>query len=103
MKRFVIKVTYLSGRHKGKTYFLKRGGYVYSKGEFVLKDDTYASESIAKRVCTLYTNNNKRDNLSEIKYNEYRKSMGYEVRDWLINELESYEPYELNENYIVSI
>lgn len=103
MKRFVIKVTYLSGRHKGKTHFLKRGGYVYSEGEFVLKDDTYASESIAKRVCTLYTNNNERDYLDERKYNDYRISKGYDGKDWFIYELERYEPYELDENYIISI
>lgn len=103
MKRFLIKVTYLTGRHKGKSYLLKKGGYVYGEGEFVLAENTYASEAIAKRVCTMYTNNNERDYTSERKYNDYRISKGHKGKDWFIYELESYEPYELNENYVVSI
>ena len=31
MKRFLIKVTYLTGMHKGKSYLLKKGGYVYGR------------------------------------------------------------------------
>ena len=26
MKGYVIKVTYLTGRHKGRTYLMKKGG-----------------------------------------------------------------------------
>ena len=103
MKRFLIKVTYLTGRHKGKSYLLKKGGYVYGEGEFVLAENTYASEAIAKRVCTIYKKNNKRDYDFERSYNDYRISKGYECKDWFIHELESYEPYELDEDYVVSI
>ena len=101
MKGYVIKVTYLSGAHKGRSYFLKKGGYIYSDGEFVLADNVYKSEAVAKRVCSLYANNNERDYLSERSYNEYRISKGHKGCDWFIYELESYEPYELDETVIV--
>lgn len=30
MKGYIIKATYLTGTHKGKSYFLQKGGYVTS-------------------------------------------------------------------------
>lgn len=103
MKRFLIKVTYLTGRHKGKTYFLKKRGYVCGENEYVFADEAYATEAIAKRVCTIYRNNNKRDYDSERSYNNYKISKGEKGKEWFIYELESYEPYELNEDYVLSI
>ena len=101
MKRFLIKVTYLSGRHKGKSFLLKKGGYVAGENEHVCESDTYKTETIAKRICTLYTNNNQRDYLDERRYNDYRISKGYESKEFFIHELESYEPYELSEDRII--
>ena len=102
MKRYLIKVTYLTGQHKGKTYLLKKGGYVYSEGEYVLAENAYATEAIAKRVCTMYRKNNERDYKSERSYNDYKIAKGEKGKEWFIYELESYEPYELDEEYIVS-
>lgn len=102
MKRYLIKVTYLTGQHKGKTYLLKKGGYVYSEGEYVLAENAYTSEAIAKRVCTMYRKNNEHDYHCERNYNDYKIAKGEKGKDWFIYELESYEPYELDEDYIVS-
>ena len=95
MKGYVIKVTYLSGRHKGKTYLIKKGGYVTEEHFHHFESDVYKTLSIAKRVCTMYENNNQRDYLHERNYNDYRISKGYEGKDWFIYELERYEPFEI--------
>lgn len=95
MKGYVIKVTYLSGRHKGKTYLMKKGGYVTEEHFHHFESDVYKTLGIAKRVCTIYENNNQRDYLHERNYNDYRISKGYEGKDWFIYELERYEPFEI--------
>ena len=55
---------------------------------------------IAKRVCTMYENNNQRDYLHERNYNDYRISKGYEGKDWFIYELERYEPFEIEYSHL---
>ena len=61
MKGYVIKVTYLTGRHKGKTYLMKKGGYITEEHYHHFESDVYTTLRTAKRVCTVYRNNNERD------------------------------------------
>lgn len=95
MKGYVIKVTYLTGRHKGRTYLMKKGGYVTEEHYHHFKSDVYKTLGTAKRVCTVYHNNNERDYNSERRMNEYNISKGRPAKDWFIYELESYEPFEV--------
>lgn len=95
MKGYVIKVTYLTGRHKGKTYLMKKGGYVTEERYHHFESDVYKTLGTAKRVCTVYHNNNERDYNSERRMNEYNISKGRPAKDWFIYELESYEPFEV--------
>ena len=61
MKGYVIKVTYLTGRHKGKSYLMKKGGYVTKEHNYHFESDVYKTLGIAKRVCTIYRKNNELD------------------------------------------
>lgn len=95
MKGYVIKVTYLSGRHKGKTYLMKKGGYVTEEHFHHFESDVYKTLGIAKRICTMYTKSNERDYIAERRYNDYQISKGREGKEWFIYELERYEPFEI--------
>ena len=95
MKGYVIKVTYLTGRHKGKTYLMKKGGYVTEADSYHFESDIYKTLGTAKRVCTLYRKNNERDYHAERRTNEYNISKGRPSKEWFIYELESYEPFEI--------
>ena len=95
MKGYVIKVTYLTGRHKGKSYLMKKGGYVTEEHNYHFESDVYKTLGIAKRVCTIYRKNNERDYNAERRTNEYNISKGRPSKDWFIYELESYEPFEI--------
>ena len=95
MKGYVIKVTYLTGRHKGKTYLMKKGGYVTEEHFHHFESDVYKTLGVAKRVCTMYRNNNERDYNCERNYNNYKIAKGGEGKEWFIYELESYEPFEI--------
>lgn len=95
MKGYVIKVTYLSGRHKGKTYLMKKGGYVTEEHFHHFESDIYKTLGIAKRICTMYTKSNERDYIAERRHNDYQISKGRKGKEWFIYELESYEPFEI--------
>lgn len=93
MKAYIIKVTYLSGRHKGNSYFMRKGGYVADLDMYFSEDSTYATERIAKMVCTKLFNNNELCVESERSADNYRKSKGENGKEWFVYEHESYEPY----------
>lgn len=95
MKRFLIKVTYLDGLHKGEWYLMRKGGYVTQLDCPHFESETYATEAIVKRVCTRLYNNNELNRKLEDRDREYAKQKGREVHEWHIYEHESYEPYEI--------
>lgn len=58
MTRYLIKATYMSGPHTGKSYLLRKGGYVTQLGQNENKDTTYMSENTCRKVCRdLFKNN----------------------------------------------
>jgi len=95
MKRFLIKVTYLSGKHKGESYFMRKGGYVTQPDGYHFESETYATEAIAKRVCTKLYNNNELNRRVEEQTRAYDLKKGRTVHDWFLYEHESYEPYAI--------
>ncbi len=95
MKGYIIKVTYLDGRHKGKSYLMKKGGYITENYYHHFESDIYKTLGTAKSVCTRLFNNNERNRRIEDRDREYALAKGREVHDWYIYEHESYEPYEI--------
>ena len=97
MKGYLIKVTYLDGRHKGKSYLMKRGGYVVEERHlnYLYQDDVYKSLGNVKAVCTRLFNNNERNRRIEDADRKRAIEKGREVHDWYIYEHESYEPFEV--------
>jgi hypothetical protein len=95
MKGYVIKVTYLSGRHKGKTYLMAKGGKIPRSVDYLFESDIYKTLGTAKSVCKRLFNNNERNRRIEDMTREYALSKGREIHDWFIYEHESYEPYEV--------
>ena len=53
VKKYQIKMTYLVGEYKGKSFVLTKGGYVAKDG-FQLPEFCYSSERTAKAVVTRY-------------------------------------------------
>ena len=96
MKRYLIKVTYLEGQHKGESYLLRKGGYVTEEHDYQWDDTTYATKGIAQRVCNQKAKENKFDRDFEREQERIAILRGRrkEPKAWYIHELESYEPYE---------
>ena len=97
MKRYLIKVTYLEGKHAGKTYLMRKGGYVTDEGAYQWENTTYATLGIAKRVCKKLSDRNQRDHDFErsMEQADIAKGLRKEPKAWYIYELENYEPYEV--------
>lgn len=95
MKRYLIKVTYLEGEHKGKSYLLRKGGYVTEKGNVEWEDTTYSSYKRALWQCNRLEQQNELNIRIERRDRQYAIQMGRKFRDYNIYELESYEPYEV--------
>lgn len=86
MKAYVIKSTYLEGKHEGRSHILIKGGYVSDEKTKHHIDDCYGTLAQAKAVCTKYKKNN------EIERNIERKTK--RTSDYIYN-LESFEPIEV--------
>lgn len=97
MKRYLIKATYLEGKHAGRSYLLRKGGYVTDEGAYQWEDTTYATLGIAQRVCKQYAERNEQDRDLERGQEVFDLKTGRrkEPKAWYIHELESYEPYEV--------
>lgn len=93
MTRYLIKCTYLTGQHKGKSYLLRKGGYVTDEGDYQWEDTTYKSQKIAERVCRNLIDKNKIDYDDERIMNDLRIRRGHTGKKVFIYELESYEPF----------
>ena len=62
MKRYLIKATIVSGVNAGKTYLLRKGGYVAARGSELqspLSAEDYYTEARAKAVATSWNKQNK--------------------------------------------
>ena len=78
-QRWIIKKTYTGGTHKGRVHYLIKGGYVIDARDayVVFNEDSYATEAIAKSVCTRYE-----------KELEYRRSISTNKSEYMA----TYEP-----------
>lgn len=99
MKGYIIKVTYLTGPHEGKSYFLQKGGFVTSDPDNQWSHNCYKTENICKSVCRQLGCNNKIDHMVEEKTREFQIQHGRDVSDSMIYELEYYEPYFVKNVY----
>lgn len=95
-KRFLVKVTYREGVHKGESYLLRKGGYVTDEKSYEWEDTTYATEAIAKAVCTKYKKNNDLEREIERKEEAYRISKGKKPKTFYNYFYCDYEPYAVD-------
>lgn len=95
MKRYLIKVTYLDGDHKGESYLLRKGGYVTEEKDYQWDDTTYSTYNMALRQCKKLKTENNINIEIERREREWAKAKGSDSRKWNIYTLESYEPYEV--------
>lgn len=93
MTRYLIKITYLEGPHKGQSYLRRRGGYCTEAGDHQGKDTTYATLGIARSVCKKLYENNELDRKIERQDEAARIKRGRPAKEWYIYESCSYEPY----------
>lgn len=93
MNGYLIKTTYLTGPHKGRSYFLRKGGYVTEEGNHEWDDTTYRTLGIAQAQCKRLTEENERCYNDETGSRNRRIKEGKEVSKYRIYEKESYEPY----------
>lgn len=93
MNRYIIKATYLTGPHKGSSYFLIKRGYVTDHPDDQWEDNCYKTENICKRVCKKMEEDSRVDHFIESRNREKKINEGKEVSSFMIHELMSYEPY----------
>ena len=94
MTKYVIKVTYLEGTHKGKEYFLNKGGYVIDNLDYVWQDSSYTLPA-CKAVCTRMEKRQTADHNFEKLQRSRRIAEGKPVSPYLIYELKSFEPFAI--------
>lgn len=96
MTRYIIKATYLEGRHKGKEYYLIKGGYIVDKNSHILESETYDLPR-CKATCKRYETTNKQNVKIEKQNREWKLSQGKKlVYSEPIHVLMKYEPYTIN-------
>ena len=95
MTRYLIKATYQSGPHAGKSYLLRKGGFVTDETQHQWEDTTYSSAGIAERECRRLKENNDASFEDERWENERRIRNGGKGKAWFIHERETYEPYKV--------
>lgn len=93
MIRYLIKATYTEGVHNGKTYLLRKGGYVTDEGNIEWLDTTYKTESIARRVCERMYEENELFRKIEREDEAVKIRKGFSPKSSYIYESKTYEPY----------
>ena len=93
MTRYLIKVTYTEGEHRGTSYLLRKGGYVTDNDRIQWEDTTYKSEGIARRVCQNLCDANELARRCERIDEEIRIKRGGKPKKWHIYDSATYEPY----------
>lgn len=94
MTKYVVKVTYLEGNHKGESYFLNKGGFVIPNLEYVWQDSSY-TERACKAACTRLKKNNDLNRRLELQDRARMIENGRAVSPYMIYWLASYEPFAI--------
>lgn len=94
MIKYVIKVTYLEGAHKGKEFYLDKDGYVIGNLEYVWQDGSY-TEKACKAACTRKTKKNISANRFELLERARREKDGKTNSKYMLNDLQSFEPFAI--------
>lgn len=95
MKGYLIKVTYLEGEHKGRSYLLEKGGYVASDSALYLAYTAYKTLRAAKGVCTRLYKDNEAYKKLERATDTWNIKHGKRPKDFYIYKSCSYEPFEV--------
>lgn len=103
MNGYLIKATYLTGPHTGKSYFLRKGGYVTQECDTQWEDTVYKSESMCNARCKKLSAQNSSDYYIESCDRANRRFAGKEVARYRIHEKMTYEPYLVSDVHIYNI
>lgn len=90
---YLIRATYLTGPHKGKSYLLRKGGHVTEEGATEWDDTTYRSENICSAQCKKLTKGNELNYQFETRDRESAEKQGSKLAGSRIYQLMHYEPY----------
>lgn len=101
MKGYLIKGTYLTGIHKGKTFLLRKGGYVTDEKQYQWSDTLYKSEGQALRVCRKLKEESDLNYRIEREDNARAIAKGKPGKEFFYFEHESYEPFPVDDDMIV--
>lgn len=102
--RYLIKVTYMEGRHAGESYLMRKGGYVTDETEYHGNDDTYKTENIARSICRRLYKENESSRRAERRIMERRAKEGNPLpRNWFIYNKQTFEPYPVPADKYVNI
>lgn len=93
MDGYLIKATYITGPHAGKSYLLRKGGYVTDETQGQWADTVYKTEAICKRRCEKMTVESDTEYYIETTSRANRRMAGKEVSRYRIHEKMIYEPY----------
>ena len=85
---WIIKATYLTGPHKGKTYYLRKGGYVIDDGR-TWPEWAYKTKGFASRECK------KLKEWYDLSYRIERQDKANKPAETFIYELQSFEPHKV--------
>lgn len=96
MKRYLIKVTYQEGSHAGKSYLLRKEGYVTDEDSIQWTDTTYKTEGIAKRICKHLFEENELNKRCERQDEACRIKKGLAPKKFHIYNSCTFEPYEVD-------
>ena len=94
MIKYIIKVTYLEGKHVGKEYFLNKQGYVVEKLDYIWQDSAYDLRA-CKAVCTRKTKENIAEGIFEMRQRERRIIEGKPVSPFRLYDRQKYEPFAI--------
>lgn len=102
--RYLIKATYMEGRHAGESYLMRKGGYVTDETEYQGNDETYKTLGIARAICKrLYKENESNRRLERIIMENRAKEGNPLNRNWFIYTAQTFEPYPVPADKFVNI
>ena len=94
MRGYLIKSTYLTGPHKGRSYLVRKDGYVTEEGNCEWDVTIYRTLASVKQRCRQLTRDNERDYNNETRERDQRIQQGEPLlHEGRIYEKMSYEPY----------
>ncbi len=92
MTKYIIKVTYTEGIHKGKVFYLDKNGYVREHTDTIWSEDAYTLPA-CKAACTRKYKSNTAEAACEKAIRKNAISNNRLVSKYPLYEMKDYEPF----------